>query len=142
MFKWFKKHTEDGCEIPDPTPSEISLGIPPPPTLQQRLAAMVGSAEFNRALQKHGLETFEEANDLDPDEDDLFGPTPHQINEDEIHVRSRLDEINAGMVLDLPPDRKRAAAVNLHAIRRKRAAEAKAKTEAPQAEVVADKQGK
>lgn len=140
MYKWFKKHTESGLEIPDTTPASIGLGIPPPPTLQQRLANLVATAEFNKALRKQGLETFEEAQDIDPeDEPDLFGPTQHEVDDEGINVRSRIDEIKAGMVSDIPEDRKRAVAVNLHAAKLKLQAAAKAKLEAPQAGNVADK---
>lgn len=107
MYRWFKKHTKDGLETPDPTPIEVNL--PRPLTLAEQILRFTGSPEVRRQMQEKHMETFEEADDLDVD-DDLDGKVaPYEEafvgSEMRPHVQTRLDEIHAGMVEDIPEDR-------------------------------------
>lgn len=56
-------------EHPDPTPVEIPESLLRPPSLEQRLQAFV-RGELSRAAHEEGMETEEEANDLEVDDDD------------------------------------------------------------------------
>lgn len=111
MFHWFKKHTEDGSEKPDPRPQAIPLKSVL--TLQQQLERFSRAADLAQAAQKIGIDTFEEADDFGPEtvtSDILDGRTAHEMMEDdEMHVPSRVDEIEHGSVHGIPPERMQAA---------------------------------
>lgn len=68
-------YTKDNrLEIPDQTPVEMPLGYERPESLEQMIARMV-RFQSDKA-QRHGLESFEEADDFDvaDSEGDLMSP--------------------------------------------------------------------
>lgn len=108
-FRWFKKHTPDGAEVPDPTPSEIPLARPL--TLAEQISRFSQNRTIQAELASRGIDTFDEANDLGPEEivdDDRFPGTPYEVRkmvDDELPLQTRMDEVNAGIVQPLPTER-------------------------------------
>lgn len=101
MFHWWKKHTADGLEKPDPTPLEVD--VTPPLTLQQQIARFTTNQAIQQELRERGLETFEEADDLEVDTDgEPVSPYEREFEgpESPLHVQTRMDEIKGGMVED------------------------------------------
>lgn len=73
---------EHGREIPDPTPMEVPLGFKRPETLAEQVQRLVRTSMSAHAAM-HGMETFEEAEDLEVDED--FDPyTPYEVEFDPV----------------------------------------------------------
>lgn len=63
------KYDKQGRELPDPTPIEIPAGFNRPPTLAEQIERCFRTIVSRNAAQR-GHETFEEANDFEPDETD------------------------------------------------------------------------
>lgn len=71
-----------GREVPDPTPLELPLGFKRPETLAEQVQRLVRHSVSEYAAL-HGEETFEEADDLEID--DEFDPgTPYELEFDPI----------------------------------------------------------
>lgn len=122
MFHWFKRHTKDGMELPDPTPNEVTLqaDYKRPLTLAEQIARFTQAKDFQDAIQKHGLDTLEEANDLDVDDDTeaLFGRTPYEMREDVFDgVQTNMDEIRGGQVQEPSQERMQKAYKHLDKVR-------------------------
>lgn len=132
MFHWFRKHTKDGAETPDPTPLEITLRQKPL-TIAEQLARFVSNDEIKERLRAKGMDTFDEANDFDipGDEPDDY-PTMHEDRAFEAEMgvaglQARLDEQKAGMAGDIPQERLNSIQERLNANREaKKKAETKA----------------
>lgn len=115
MFRWWKKHTSDGLEKPDPTPIEVPMVAPL--TIQQQLARFVGDKAIQARLMDKGIDTFEEASDFGPEEPlgDNFPGTPYQMQPmgeeefDDTPVQTRVDELRAGHVAPQSQDRLKTA---------------------------------
>lgn len=76
------RQDEAGREIPDPNPMEVPLGMKRPATLAEQVQRLVRTSLSEHARMQ-GLETFEEAEDLEVDED--FDPyTPYEVNFDPV----------------------------------------------------------
>lgn len=124
MFKWWVKHTEDGSETPDPTPSHIPLARPL--TLQEQLARFAHAEDLKRVLETRGVDTFDEANDFGPEEpqDDMFPGTPYEMRgmSEDLPVQTRVDEMKSGLVADIPQERKERIQNNLRDAENKRKA--------------------
>lgn len=124
MFHWFRKHKSDGTEVPDTTPDEITLTQMPkrPFTIQEQIMRFTAAADFERALRKKGLDTFEDADDLEVENDDepQFATTPYELKEQDAFpgLQTRLDEVKGGAVRDLHPDRLNRATERLKGVRR------------------------
>lgn len=106
-FHWFKRHTKDGLEIPDPTPIEITVSERPL-TLAEQIARFCADPQLMKAAVNHGVDTFDEAEDFDvkDDGDDFISPyVQREMGDEEPDVVTRLDEIRAGVVEDVPQDR-------------------------------------
>lgn len=110
MFRWFKKHTKDGLEVPDPTPIEVTMRTKPL-TIAEQLQRFVENDDLKARYKNNGIDTFDEANDFDmPDMDDDERRTPY---EDQFYgtempfngLQARLDEQKAGMTEEIPIDR-------------------------------------
>lgn len=103
MFKWWKKHTKDGLERPDPTPIEISLDSRPL-TIHEQLARFVTNNEIRERQMRAGIDTFDEADDFDiEDEDEMYNFSPYEDRADATgiglnRVQTRFDELKAGTV--------------------------------------------
>lgn len=73
---------ERGEEIPDPTPIEVPAGMKRPETLAEQVQRLVRRQVSDYAAL-HGHETFEEADDLEMDDD--FDPsTPYEVEFDPV----------------------------------------------------------
>lgn len=73
------KHTDDGYEIPDPTPVEVPLRYRRAPSLDERIKRLL-LGELSRRAEARGDETFEQANDFDVDEPERDGfLSPYQV---------------------------------------------------------------
>lgn len=96
-----------GEEIPDPKPAALQVDIEAEMPLEQKIFRAVQSVEWNRLMQKRGLETFEEANDFDvPDELPEF----RSMHEDEAGDVAAFEEgRRSGFIEEIPEDRKEAA---------------------------------
>lgn len=109
MFRWKKKHTADGRELPDTTPIQVNMGRPL--TIAEQLARFAASPDFAAAIRKRGMDTFDEADDFDvPDmePDERATPYEREFHGAEMPLRdakTRLDEINGGMTEEMPVER-------------------------------------
>lgn len=126
MFHWFKRHTKDGLELPDPTPHEITLreDFKRPLTIQEQIERFTRASDFQKAMEARGMDTLEDADDIEVDGEEeaviehLFGRTPYEAREDALDgVQTRLDEIHGGQVAEIPPDRLERAQERLKAMR-------------------------
>lgn len=107
MFKWWRKHNQDGLEIPDTTPIEVTLRDKPL-TIAEQLQRFSTNEEIRERLKNRGIDTFDEADDFDvPDMEDDERRSPY-----EAHfggslngLQARLDEQKAGMTEEMPIDR-------------------------------------
>lgn len=76
------RQDEKGREVPDPTPVEIPLGMKRPETLAEQVQRLV-RRQVSEYAAMHGHETFEEADDLEVDDD--FDPsTPYELEFDPV----------------------------------------------------------
>lgn len=110
MFHWFKRHTKEGLERPDSTPHEITLreDFKRPLTIAEQIARFTRAADFEKAVAAHGLDSFDEADDLEVEDetDELFGRSAYETREDFLDgVQTRLDELRGGQVREIDPDR-------------------------------------
>lgn len=124
-FKWFKKHTQDGLETPDPTPIEVPLGLQRPLTLQEQIKRFTESSAIQAELAQKGFETFEESEDFGPENPEVDLPfSPHELQEDDdLPVNAKIDEVRSGMVQPFE-------AKGVHSHKQRVDAQAKAQTEA------------
>lgn len=100
-------YRKDGSETLDSTPVQAHIPFIPPQPLEQRIAELVRSQEWNQAMEKHGQETFEEADDFEIPSDDTFDQTtPYEdAFEPEIPgVIARHQEIKHGFVQERPKE--------------------------------------
>lgn len=108
-FKWFKKHTADGLEVPDPTPIEIPLDMRPK-TLAEQLRQIAHASDLREALSQRGIDTFDEADDFNLPSDTVEEfQSPYEEQFDPLGAGTRLDEIRGGMAEEMPEDRMEAA---------------------------------
>jgi len=103
MFNLFKKHNAKGLETPDPTPHEITLrdDFKRPLTIAEQIARFTAANDFQKLVNASGLDTLEDADDLEVDDDTeaLFGRTPYETREDVLDGhQTRLDEIRGGQL--------------------------------------------
>lgn len=76
------RQDENGREVPDPRPVEMPLGMKRPETLAEQVQRLV-RRQVSEYAAMHGHETFEEADDLEIDED--FDPsTPYELEFDPV----------------------------------------------------------
>lgn len=113
-------YNERGEEIPDPRPVALPVGFTRPKSLQETMQHLLRNEEFRRALDKHELDTFEEAEDFgeEQDERDPFTGSPYE-DRDIAGAISREQEIKSGVVEDIPLEKKRKAASLIAEHRRK-----------------------
>lgn len=80
MEKMEVKFDERGREIPDPRPLEMPAGLTRPPTIEEQIQRYVRGA-LSRMASEQGAETFEEADDLDLDDDEADDfLTPYEVH--------------------------------------------------------------
>lgn len=75
-----KSFTARGAEILDTTPMELPLGYKPQESMDEKLRRIVRE-EVSDAASRHGLETFEEADDFVVEDGDDFLPSQYQLTE-------------------------------------------------------------
>jgi hypothetical protein len=80
-IKKFAGLTDDGLELPDPTPVAIPVHLRVPESMDSRIARIV-SHSLSKAAQEQGFETFEEADDFDIDDDPIDPETPWEKDHD------------------------------------------------------------
>lgn len=108
-------YNAQGEEIPDSTPVELPVGFTRPKTLQETMRDLLRNEEVRRALEKHDMETFEEADDFemeDEDRDPRFpANSPYEQDFDPDGVIAKEQAIKSGFVEEIPIERKRKAAI-------------------------------
>lgn len=92
------KYNEKGEELMDDKPAAIPIGFRHPPSLDERIRAMVRSSQMAAYAESQGKESFEDADDFDVG-DDLDLSTPYERD----HDIAAVDAINKGVV-DSPYD--------------------------------------
>lgn len=104
-----------GEEIPDPRPVALPVGFKRPQSLQERMKYLLRSEELQRAQERAGIETFDEADDFEVDEQDPLQGTPYEDDFDPERpgAIAREQELRAGYVEDIRPEKK-ARAKDLH----------------------------
>lgn len=90
-------------EAIDPRPLQIPVGMERPESLMAKIQRLVHDETFKQSLQADGIETFEEANDLDPEPE--MPTTPYEETFDPKGMIAREQEVRAGVVKDPEPDR-------------------------------------
>lgn len=124
MFHWFKRHNQQGLEVPDPTPHEITLteAYKRPLTIAEQIARFTRASDLEKALNKHGMDTLEDADDLDVPFDPIietsFGRTPYEAREDHLDgFQTHLDEVNGQIVQEPSEERLDRARERIKAVR-------------------------
>lgn len=80
MEKMEVKFDERGREIPDPRPLEMPAGMSRPATIEEQIQRYVRGA-LSRMASEQGAETFEEADDLNVDDDEADDfLTPYEVH--------------------------------------------------------------
>lgn len=74
-------HIDFAQEFPEGTPIEVPAKWKKPPTLEERIKQFVRSERVAAALEKEGIESFDEADDFDVDEDPDPIPVGYAVNE-------------------------------------------------------------
>lgn len=94
MFKKMQKAVAGwtGLEVTDPKPMEVPVQFRQSETLEQRMARILRSSELRAAVERHGYETFEEADDFDVG-DDYDPSSPYERDFDIASVQ----EVDAGV---------------------------------------------
>lgn len=82
-----------GREQIDPHPLRVDLGLPQKPSLEDRIAAVLKSREWDERMNAIGEETLEEASDFDVDEDEM-PLSQYEFTEMQEEILS--DELNRG----------------------------------------------
>mgnify|MGYP006998071977 CR=1 FL=1 len=83
--------TNDGNEILSQVPLSIPYDKTRPETLQEQIARMV-QLNFSSMANDNGAETFEEANDFGPDDDDFSDAPLTQFQEEYLSKDSTADK--------------------------------------------------
>lgn len=100
-------YNDRGEEIPDPRPVELPVGFRPPKSLHDTMRDLLRNEEFRRSLEAKDMESFEEADDFEPDDPDpMARSTPYEKNFDPDHVFTREQEIRSGFVEEIPLEKK------------------------------------
>lgn len=81
------KYTKDNrVELPDQTPVELPIGYKEPESLEQIIARMINAADFRKAQEASGVESFEESDDFDVEEDADFVSEHEMSQMQEEHI--------------------------------------------------------
>lgn len=107
----------DGSELPDPRPVELPVGFERPESIQEMIRRFVTDPAIRRELEANDVESFDEADDLDI-EDDL-PQTPHEDRYDPLHLLTREQEIMAGAVKPRTAEELAAAREAIEEVRKK-----------------------
>lgn len=96
-------YNKRGEEIPDPTPTALTIDPEVEMPLHEKVMRAIRSEEWSRRMQAQGRETFDEANDFDvPDEPPEF----KSIHEDESgDVIAYQEGVRSGFVEEIPQER-------------------------------------
>lgn len=113
-------YNDKGEEIPDSRPVALPVGFSRPRSLQETMQHLLRNEEFRRALDSHGMDTFEEADDFDVGDDESGIPnnSPYEQQFDPNGINARNQEIRAGFVEEIPIEKKQRAAHLTSEIRR------------------------
>lgn len=76
------RHDSFGKEHLDNTPVEVPLGYDRPETTEEIIARMIRADDFRRASERHGVESFEEANDFRVG-DDYDPKSEYELDQDQ-----------------------------------------------------------
>lgn len=104
-----RRLNESGAEVPDPEPVGLPLGYKHPPTLEDRIKAMI-QVTLSRQAAEAGAETFEEANDFDVGEEDNDPLTGKQFLDPEVTVND--PNVQAAFEAEEPTVRERIRAAD------------------------------
>lgn len=81
------KLTPEGQELPDPTPVALPIGLGVAESMDQRIARILRHSASVEAA-KHGMETFEEADDFDIEDDPADPSTPYERDFDHATINA------------------------------------------------------
>lgn len=70
--------TDEGYEIPDPTPMAPPVGYKKQPSMVDNIRAMVRSEMLRREAEAAGFESFEDSEDFGEDDDDRLPTTAYE----------------------------------------------------------------
>lgn len=99
--------TPDGSEILDPRPVTLPVGFERPESLQETIKRLITDPAIRRELEDAGAESFDEADDLDIEDD--VPQSPHEDVFDPMHLLSREQEVMGGAVRPRSPEEVAAA---------------------------------
>lgn len=74
--------TDDGREIPDPTPVELPVGFKKQETVAQMVARLV-RRDMSEYAARNDMETFAEADDFELEDEDFDPSTPYEVQFDQ-----------------------------------------------------------
>lgn len=94
------KWTQNGEELPDPTPLAASVPITPQKTIHEKVLDVLRSERWNEMMRAQGMETFEEANDFEVGDEDDLPPSMYEQSDDGHFYAARQGEIAGRMVED------------------------------------------
>lgn len=114
-------YNELGEEVPDPRPVALPVGFTRPRSLQETMQHLLRNEEVRRALDAHGMDTFEEADDfaVEDDVDDITRGSPYEQDFDPNGINARNQEIKAGFVEEIPLEKKQRAVYLTSEVRRR-----------------------
>lgn len=101
-------YNERGEELPDSRPVALPVGFRHPKSIQQTIRDLIQNEEYRAALDRVGVDTFDEADDLSDDDSDGF-QSPYEEDFDPLGVVTREHEIRSGFVEEIPPEKKEKA---------------------------------
>lgn len=111
-------YNKAGEEIPDPRPMALPVGFTRPKPLTDTIRDLIRNEEFRRALDRHEMETFEEADDFTEDDEDLVTKgTPYEQDFDPEGVITREQEIKNGFVEEIPAEKRERSRELVHKIK-------------------------
>lgn len=101
-------YNKQGEELVSNIPVALPVGFKRPTSLGEKMKALVQNELIQRELYAAGLETFEEADDLDCDEQDPLSNTPYEdcFEPERPGATAREQELRANFVADIRPDQK------------------------------------
>lgn len=87
----------------DPTPMAIPIGMQIPESLDMKLARLFRADHFRRKMAEQGMETFEEASNFGPDDDDPTEAPPQTLYQRHAQIAA-LQAVDRGLASPPPKE--------------------------------------